>query len=190
MLTTDLSYDPDQDTTVSAGSDGDGDGLLTEFTDVDDVVTAKEAVNLRSLPSTEHPDVVIVHQLLRGETVKRTGIDEKWGWSRLVYRGQVCYAVTSLLTTDIGENATDVSEEEQIEVTMAFNDVNDKVTARIRVNLRNIPSTEDPRSQVVYSLENGDIAIRTGIAKQGEWARVEYNGQVLYCINNYLMKTE
>lgn len=190
MLTTDLNYDPDQDTTVSAGSDGDGDGLLTEFTDVDDVVTAKEAVNLRSLPSTEHPDVVIVHQLLRGETVKRTGIDEKWGWSRLVYRGQVCYAVTSLLTTDIGENATDVSEEEQIEVTMAFNDVNDMVTARIRVNLRNIPSTEDPRSQVVYSLENGDIAIRTGIAKQGEWARVEYNGQVLYCINNYLMKTE
>ena len=79
---------------------------------------------------------------------------------------------------------------EQIEVTMAFNEVDDKVTARIRVNLRNIPSTEDPRSQVIYELVNGDIAIRTGIAKQGEWARVEYNGQVLYCINNYLMKVE
>ena len=33
-------------------------------------------------------------------------------------------------------------------------------------------------------------AIRTGIAKQGEWARVEYKGQILYCINNYLMKVE
>jgi hypothetical protein len=83
-----------------------------------------------------------------------------------------------------------VSEKEVIEVTMQFTEVHEEVTARIRVNLRNMPSTEDPRSQVVYELLNGDVAIRTGVAKQGEWARVEYNGQVLYCINNYLMKVE
>jgi len=191
MLTTNLNYDPEQETSGGgAATDGDGDGLLTEFTDVDDVVTAKEAVNLRSLPSTEHPDVEVVHQLLRGETVRRTGIDEKWGWSRVIYKGQVCYAVTSLLTTDLGENPRDVSEVETIEVTMAFTEVHEEVTARIRVNLRNMPSTEDPRSEVVYELLNGDVAIRTGIAKQGEWARVEYKGQILYCINNYLMKVE
>ena len=188
MLTTDLDYDPQQDAGSAPGIDGDGDGLVTEFTEVSDVVTAKEAVNLRSMPSTEHPDVQVVYQLKRGETVKRTGIDEKWGWSRLVYRGQVCYAVTSLLTTDLGDDPVDVSEVEVIEVTMAFTEVNEEVTARIRVNLRNMPSTEDPRSQVIYELVNGDVAIRTGIAKQGEWARVEYNGQVLYCINNYLVK--
>jgi len=190
MLTTDMNYDPDQETGGTSGSDADGDGLVTEFADTDDVVTAKEAVNLRSMPSTEHPDVVVVYQLKRGETVKRTGIDEKWGWSRLIYRGQVCYAVTSLLTTDLGDNPTDVSGEEVIEVTMAFTEVHEEVTARIRVNLRNMPSTEDPRSRVIYELVSGDVAIRTGIAKQGEWARVEYNGQVLYCINNYLMKVE
>ena len=190
MLTTNLNYDPEQESGGVTATDGDGDGLLTEFTDVDDMVTAKEAVNLRSLPSTEHPDVEVVHQLQRGEAVRRTGIDEKWGWSRVIYKGQVCYAVTSLLTTDLGEDLKDVSEVETIEVTMAFTEVNDQVTARIRVNLRNMPSTEDPRSEVVYELLNGDIAIRTGIAKQGEWARVEYKGQVLYCINNYLMKVE
>ena len=190
MLTTDLDYDPQKDGESGTGTDGDGDGLVTEFTAVDDVVTAKEAVNLRSMPSTEHPDVVVVYQLKRGETVRRTGIDEKWGWSRLVYRGQVCYAVTSLLTTDLGDDPVDVSEKEVIEVTMQFTEVHEEVTARIRVNLRNMPSTEDPRSQVVYELLNGDVAIRTGVAKQGEWARVEYNGQVLYCINNYLMKVE
>lgn len=189
MLTTDLNYDPEQ-SSGGASADADGDGLLTEFADADDVVTAKDAVNLRSLPSTEHPDVEVVYQLKNGETVRRTGIDEKWGWSRVIYRGQVCYAVTSLLTTDLGENPRDVSGVETIQVTMAFTDVNEQVTARIRVNLRNIPSTEDPRSEVVYELVNGDIAIRTGIAKQGEWARVEYNGQTLYCINNYLMKVE
>jgi len=58
------------------------------------------------------------------------------------------------------------------------------------VNLRTLPSTEDPASVVVYQLVNGDVAIRTGIALYGEWARVEYNGQVLYCINNYLEKVE
>ena len=190
MLTTDLNYDPDQPAAGPSGTDADGDGLVTDFVEVDDVVTAKELVNLRSLPSTEHPDVEVVAQLKNGETVKRTGIDEKWGWSRLVYRGQVCYAVTSLLTTQIGEDAKDVSAVETVEVTMAFTEVHDEVTARIRVNLRNIPSTEDPRSEVIYELENGDVAIRTGIARQGEWARVEYKGQVLYCINNYLMKVE
>ena len=188
MLTTDMDYDPHQDAGSGTGTDGDGDGLVTEFTAVSDVVTAKEAVNLRSMPSTEHPDVQVVYQLKRGETVKRTGIDEKWGWSRLIYRGQVCYAVTSLLTTELGEDPVDVSEE--IQVTMEFIEVHEEVTARIRVNLRNIPSTEDPNSRVVYELLNGDVAIRTGIAKKGEWARVEYNGQVLYCVNNYLMKVE
>jgi len=113
-------------------------------------------------------------------------VDEKWGWSRLEFRGQVCYAITSYLTTDVGSDYTDLSKSPELEVTMAFREVNDQVTARIKVNLRNIPSTEDPNSEVVFQLLNGDVAIRTGIAVYGEWARVEYKGMTLYCINNYL----
>jgi len=185
LLTTDLNYDPDK--AAPEGVDADGDGIITEFAPADDVVTAKEATNLRTLPSTENEDSVVIYQLKHGETVQRTGISDN-GWSRLVYRGQVCYAVTSLLTTEIGDGAQDVSA--AVEVTMAFQEVNDRVTARIKVNLRTLPSTEDPASVVVYQLVNGDVAIRTGIALYGEWARVEYNGQVLYCINNYLEKVE
>lgn len=187
LLTTDMNYDGES-APSGGGTDTDGDGLVTEFTPVNDVVTAKEAVNLRTMPSTEHPDVEVVYQLKKGETVQRTGIDERWGWSRLVYRGQVCYAVSSLLTTEVGDDAVDVSQVP--EVTMAFREVSDRVTARIKVNLRNVPSTEDPHSVVVFTLVNGEEALRTGIAVQGEWARVEYKGQVLYCINNYLEKLD
>ena len=185
MITTDLEYDPTEEEAPPA-VDLDGDGIITEFKTVNEIVTAKEATNLRSLPSTEHPDCEILYQLKNGETVVRTGIDEKWGWSRLQYRSQVCYAVSSMLTTEVGTKTTDLSVQEAFEVTMAFTEVSDAVTARIKVNLRNMPSTEDPRSEVIHTLQNGNVAVRTGIAVKGEWARVEYKGQTLYCINNYL----
>lgn len=188
MLTTDMDYDPATDA-APEGVDADGDGILTDFKTVNEVVTAKEATNLRSLPSTEHPDCEILHQLKNGETVIRTGIDEKWGWSRLQYKSQVCYAVSSMLTTELPKKTTDLSEQPTFQVTMAFKECSDAVTARIKVNLRNMPSTEDPLSEVIYTLQNGDVAVRTGIAVKGEWARVEYKGVTLYCINNYLEKT-
>lgn len=189
MLTTDMDYDPSQETAPPA-VDLDGDGIVTEFKTVNETVTAKEATNLRTLPSTEHPDCEIVHKLLNGETVLRTGIDEKWGWSRLQYESQVCYAVSSMLTTELPKKTKDLSEQEAFVVTMAFNETSDAVTARIKVNLRNMPSTEDERSEVIYTLQNGDVAVRTGVAVKGEWARVEYKGMTLYCINNYLEKTK
>lgn len=189
MLTTDMDYDPSKASAPDA-VDTDGDGLLTEFRPVNETVTAKEEVNLRSLPSTENPECEIIYLLKNGETVTRTGIDERWGWSRLEYRGETCYAISSMLTTEVGANPTDMSKEPVIDVTMAFTETYDAVTARIKVNLRNMPSTEDPRSEVVHALVNGEVAVRTGIAVKGEWARVEYKGQTLYCINNYLEKTQ
>ena len=35
-------------------------------------------------------------------------------------------------------------------------------------------------------LKNGDTAIRTGINEDVGWSRVEYQGQVLYCVSSYL----
>ena len=186
MLTTDMDYDPSKPDNSSTAVDKDGDGLLTEFTPVNETVTAKQEVNLRSLPSTEHPDCKVVYLLKNGETVRRTGIDERWGWSRVEYMGEVCYAISSMLTTEVSGATKDVSEVEQINVTMAFTETYDAVTARIKVNLRNMPSTEDSRSQIIHELKNGEVAVRTGIAVKGEWARVQYKGQTLYCINNYL----
>ena len=72
-------------------------GIQTQFQPADDQVTAKDAVNLRSLPSTTDPDCKIVTKLKKGDVVRRTGINNDVGWSRVEYNGQTLYCVTSYL---------------------------------------------------------------------------------------------
>lgn len=67
-----------------------------------------------------------------------------------------------------------------------FTDVNQVVTPTTEVNLRTIPSTEDPNT-VVVKIKQGDMIFRTGIGNNG-WSRVLLNGQVLYAYSNYLTK--
>lgn len=93
-LTTDLNYQP-----PAADGSGSGDGLKTKFTQVEDQVTAKIEVNLRTLPSVTNPDAAVVAVLHNGEVVTRTGINEDYGWSRVDYNGQTLYCVSSYLTS-------------------------------------------------------------------------------------------
>ena len=79
--------------------------IQTPFTKTDELVTPKEAVNLRTLPSTKHPDVEVVVKLEKGETVKRTGINEDVGWSRVEWNGQTLYCISSYLR--IAEETTE-----------------------------------------------------------------------------------
>lgn len=72
-------------------------GIQTQFEKCNDSVTAKNEVNLRSMPSVEHEDCVIVATLKHGEVVKRTGINRDLGWSRVEYNGQTLYCVSSYL---------------------------------------------------------------------------------------------
>ncbi|MCR5459655.1 MAG: glycoside hydrolase family 25 [Acetatifactor sp.] len=93
-LTTDFS--------VKKGDEGksiniDGIEVKTVFEDVNDYVTAKEIVNLRSLPSTTHESSRILGTLSAGERLRRTGINKDLGWSRLEYNGMTVYAITSYL---------------------------------------------------------------------------------------------
>lgn len=76
----------------------DADGIQTEFETVNEQVTAKEEVNLRTLPSTEHPEVKVVVKIKNGDIVTRTGINKDLGWSRVEYNGQTLYCVSSYLT--------------------------------------------------------------------------------------------
>jgi len=71
-----------------------GDG----YTSVDEQVTAKEKTNLRTKPTTGEGSE-IVHELLKGEYVRRIGVHTN-GWSKLEYNGQTVYAVSSYLTTE------------------------------------------------------------------------------------------
>lgn len=89
-LTTDLSYkkpEPESD-----------DGIKTNFTSVNEKVTAKDAVNLRTLPSVTNEQSQVVVKITNGEVVTRTGINNEVGWSRVEYNGQTLYCVSSYLT--------------------------------------------------------------------------------------------
>lgn len=175
------------------------------FTEVDETVTAKDATNLRNLPTTEGS--TIVHQLKNGETAQRTGIGSN-GWDRVIYNGQRLYAVHSFLTTDLsakgqsesaqadggdssqqgvsgtGENVADAQTSQAGGLT--FRAVNEAVTARDKVNLRNQPSTET--GKIVGTLSYGEAVVRTGISGSSDtgWSRLEVNGQVVYASSRLL----
>ena len=179
--------------------------IRDSFTEVDETVTAKDATNLRNLPTTEGS--TIVHQLKNGETAQRTGIGSN-GWDRVIYNGQRLYAVHSFLTTDLsakgqsesaqadggdssqqgvsgtGENAADAQTSQAGGLT--FRAVNEAVTARDKVNLRNQPSTET--GKIVGTLSYGEAVVRTGISGSSDtgWSRLEVNGQVVYASSRLL----
>lgn len=190
-LTTDLSYiAPPQESYLPSEN-----GIETQFVAVNKLVTAKKMVNLRKLPSVEHEGAVILDELDHGEVATCVGVSDN-GWSKLIYKGITCYAVTSYLmevtdasaVPDEGTLVVKPTENiaEQIEIQTQFEFVDDKVTAKKAVNLRSLPSTEDPRCVVVAQLDNGVVIRRTGINRDLGWSRVDYNGRPLYCITSYL----
>lgn len=156
------------------------------FTVVDEVVTAKDAVNLRDFPS-QGEDAVILHKLENGERVQRIGIGDS-GWSKLIYHAQECYAVTSYLTTDLDyttptTEAPVAPEEDGLDT--PFASVYDIVTPLDTVNLRSIPSTINPNSQIIATVHTGQILRRVGISDNG-WSNLEYEDQSVYAVTSYL----
>lgn len=174
-LTTNMNYVP--------GQEEDPEGIQTQFSSVDEQVTAKEMVNLRVLPSVENEDADVIAQLKNGDVARRIGISDN-GWSKLEYKGTVCYAVTSYLEPVSGSAKPAVPDTDGIKT--EFEPVNEKVTPKDAVNLRTLPSTEHPDVRVIVKLKKGEIVTRTGINRDLGWSRVEYNGQVLYCVSSYL----
>ena len=175
-----------QDTTPPETVSPDAEALMT-FSPVSEPVTAKIETNLRNLPS-QGDESTVIYTLKNGETATRTGISDS-GWSRIEWNGQVCYAVSSYLTTDLSYTPPAETQPEQT-ITTQFTPVNEQVTAKEVVNLRSIPSLTDESSVVVAQLTNGEYITRTGINTDVGWSRVEWSGQVLYCISSYLMLAE
>ncbi|MBE5875356.1 MAG: glycoside hydrolase family 25 [Lachnospiraceae bacterium] len=156
---------------------------LMNFKEVTELVTAKETTNLRNMPSQGTESQVML-QLSFGEAATRTGISDS-GWSRVVYNGVTYYAVSSLLTTDLtGAGVTATTEDDGIET--VFTPVNDMVTPKIEVNLRTLPSVTNADSKVVATIKAGEFVNRTGVNLDVGWSRVEYNGQILYCVTSYV----
>lgn len=85
-----------------------------------------------------------------------------------------------------GEGA-EVPAEEPVSGTtgMEFTEVADSVTAKDVTNLRSVPSTADAEN-VVTQLQNGETLSRTGVNDSTGWSRLDYNGQTVYAVTQYL----
>lgn len=165
-LTTDLSVKEKETEDIVSGQ---------KFSPQKDKVTAKDEVNLRSLPTTSGD---IVGTLKSGTFLERTAVSEQ-GWSRLTYKGKSVYAISSYLSQKVVDKPA-TTEPTQ---TDGFVAVDEKVTAKSETNLRDQPVIEG--SQVIYTLKNGEYVRRVGIHNNG-WSKIEYNGQIVYAISSYL----
>ena len=74
--------------------------------------------------------------------------------------------------------------EADVEALMKFREVEETVTAKDVVNLRDIPGQGDD-STVLRKLNNGETAVRTGISDSG-WSRLIIDGKKYYAVTNYL----
>ena len=176
--------------TKAGGSPSEEEIIGVDFKTVNEQVTAKDKVNLRTLPSVENKDSQILVQLHRGDIASRIGVSDN-GWSKLIYNGVTCYAVSRYLSVMSSTPVQPVSgKQETQEIETQFESINDKVTAKVEVNLRSLPSVEDPNCVVVAKLKNGEIVLRTGINQDVGWSRVVYDGQTLYCVSSYLKVAE
>lgn len=172
-LTTDLTVKetiqkPTQQKDIVAGH---------EFTPKSDKVTAKEYVNLRTLPTTDSDSV---GKLTSGEFLERTAVSNK-GWSRLIYNGQVVYAKTSLLSNEV---LTPVTPSTPSTTGDGYKAVDEQVTAKEKTNLRTKPTTSEG-SEIVRELLKGEYVRRIGVHTNG-WSKLEYNGQTVYSVSSYL----
>ena len=183
-LTNYLTTGEEEKQSLTPQEDPDGDGIKTQFTPVSTLVTAKDVVNLRALPSATREDATVLFQLKKGEVATCVGVSDN-GWSKLEYMGTTCYAVSSYLTEAL---ASDIAAQAgETDVGMEFKEISDKVTARkAEVNLRTHPTTDNSKSSVVVKLKNGEVVARTGINKTMGWSRVVYYGRVLYCSSSLL----
>ena len=66
-----------------------------QYLDVNEVVTAKTTVNLRTVPGTDNPATIVV-PINPGDMIFRTGIGNN-GWSRVLLNDQVLYAYSEYL---------------------------------------------------------------------------------------------
>ena len=153
------------------------------FWRVQETVTAKDATNLRDIPS-QGEDSTVMLTLQNGQTATRIGVSDK-GWSKLEYNGETYYAISNYLTTDLTVKPQEVGREDD-GIQTVFTACNEQGTPKIEVNLRTLPSVTNPDATVVVTLKAGEVVTRTGINTDVGWSRVEYNGQTLYCVSSYV----
>lgn len=161
------------------------------FNAVQDAVTPKDVVNLRSVPSTSDENTVVV-QASNGEVLARVGVNPETGWSQIDYNGQTLYAVSRYLTTDLNyKTPVQPSDPNRVSTisgrVIIFTDCDDNMTPKEYVNLRTEPSTTEGDATVRCQVSSGETVHRTGYSADSGWSRVEYNGEILYVVTSLML---
>ncbi len=68
---------------------------------------------------------------------------------------------------------------------MGFTPSDADVTPKDVINLRSEPSTLNA-DNIVVQVKNGEILSRTGVNEDTGWTRIDYNGEILYGVTQYL----
>lgn len=168
----------------------DGDTGMS-FNAVQDAVTPKDVVNLRSVPSTSDENTIVV-QASNGQVLTRIGVNSDTGWSKIDYNGQTLYAVSQYLTTDLNyKTPVQPSNPNRVSTIsgriIIFTDCDDNITPKEYVNLRTEPSTTEGDATVRCQVSSGEIVHRTGYSADSGWSRVEYNGEILYVVTSLML---
>ena len=79
----------------------------------------------------------------------------------------------------------EIAEPPKTEQEKIYTDINDKVTAKEEVNLREGAGTN---YNIVGKLKSGEFLTRTGVGSNG-WSRLIYGGKTVYAITSYLSNT-
>lgn len=161
------------------------------FETVNESVTAKDVTNLRTSPNTTD-STNVVGKLKNGEVLTRTGQNADTGWSRLEYNGQTVYAVSSYLVTDLTYTTPVTPTDANRFLTqdgrvIEFVDCDDYITPKDIINLRTEPSTSQGENTVRTQVRSGTNLHRTGYSEAAGWSRVDYNGEILYAVTNYVV---
>ncbi len=88
-------------------------------------------------------------------------------------------------SSEVPSDSSEVTGQEN-PLGMEFETVDEYVTAKEVTNLRSEPSTDQGQLTVITQLSNGQNAHRIGINAATGWSQLEYNGQVVYAVSQYL----
>lgn len=165
-----------------------------EFAAVEQSVTPKDVINLRSVPDTTDTGNIVT-QVQNGQVLSRTGINEETGWSEIEYEGRTLYGVSQFLTLDLNyKPSVDVSDANRVSTkdgrVIIFVDCDDWISPKEYVNLRTEPSTSEGSATVSCQLNYGEKVHRTGLSPDSGWSRIEYNDQVLYVVTSLMLAEE
>ncbi len=165
LLTTDPNEVGMQGTTVDISQ-------KVKIKDLRETVYAKTDANVRLGYSTAAKSI---GALKAGASATRTGICDN-GWSRILYKGNVAYVYSDLLTT---KNPN--TEKEGVKITAVAEPV-------YIVSDANVRKSWSKDSEVVGTLVIGDSVLRTGICDNG-WSRIVFKEQDAYINSDLISKT-